>query len=259
MTSVLRLAVAGAIIVLLLRAAHAAWGNRDIAISVWRRIRLRHVAGSLVLLAVVLGVAIGLMTLLPLTGIGVGSLIGLAGNAVFAPVEEAAARSGSMTGPAAETVATAVDLGSLVFLAALLLLLPWLAYVEERVFREGLETRSTAGRLWAALRFGLLHLVMLVPVAAALAISVAGLWYGRVYLRAYERHAGERAPQLLPVGSPAALPAIDAAAPMEGAQRVHRSDLVAQDKAVLEATVWHATFNSTIVVLLIAGFATGWL
>ena len=221
-TSALRLAVAAVIIVLLARAARAAWHNRRIAPTVWRRIRLRHVAGSLALLTVVLGVAVGLMTLLPITGIGLGSLIGLTGNAVFAPVEEAAARGSAVTGPAADTVASAVNVATLLFLGGLIVMFPWLAYVEESVFREGLESVGTLGRLWSALRFGLLHLVMLVPIAAALAIAVAGLWYGHIYLRAYR--ATEQ-----------------------------------RDEAVLASTVWHATFNSTIVVLLVAGLATGWL
>jgi hypothetical protein len=220
--SALRLAVAAVIIVLLARAARAAWHNRRIAPAVWRRIRVRHVAGSLALLAVVLGIAVGLMTLAPVTGLGLGSLIGMTSNAVFAPVEEAAARSSQVTGPAAETVASAVNVVSLLFLGGLLVLFPWLAFVEESVFREGLEAVGTLRRLWSALRFGLLHLVMLVPLAAALAIAVAGLWYGHIYLRAYA--ATEQ-----------------------------------RDEAVLASTVWHTTFNSTIVVLLIAGFATGWL
>lgn len=222
MTSALRLAVAAVIIVLLARAARAAWHNRAIAPAVWRRIRPRHVAGSLVLLTVVLGVAVGLMTVFPLTGIGLGSLIGLTGNAVFAPVEEAAVRSSTVTGPAADTVVSAVNVGSLLFLGALVIMFPWLAFVEESVFREGLESVGPGARLWSALRFGLLHMAMLVPLAAALAIAVAGLWYGHIYLRAYA--ATEQ-----------------------------------RDEAVLASTVWHTTFNSTIVVLLVAGFATGWL
>ena len=229
--SALRLAVAAIIILLVLRAARAAWGNRHIAFTVWRRIRPRHVLGSLALLAVVLGVAVALMTLLPVTSYGLGSLIGLTGNAIFAPVEEAAVRGGAAQGPQADTVARAVNVATLGFLTLLLALFPWLAYVEERVFREGLERAGPVRRSVAALRFGLAHLVMLVPVAAALAISVAGLWYGRVYVAGYRRAAGD---ELLPAAA-------------------------ARTAGVLDSTVWHTAFNSTLVVLLIAGFAVGWL
>ena len=229
MTSALRLAVAAVIIVLLARSARVAWSNRRLAVSVWRRIRPRHVAGSIALIAVVLGVALALMTFVPVTSFGLGTIIGLTGNAVFAPVEEAAARSGASTGAAAPALGRAVTYATVVFMAGLLAMFPWLAYVEERVFREGLERAGVARRLWAALRFGLAHLIMLVPLAAALAIGVAGLWYGRVYVRAFRRAAGDH------------FLAVDQA----------------RTSAVLESTVWHTTFNSVLVLLLIVGVLTG--
>ena len=225
----LRLVIAAVIVVLLLRSARFAWSNRQLALAVWRRIRARHVAGSLVLLIVVLAVAIALMTYVPVTTLGAGSLIGLTGNAVFAPVEEAAARTGAGTPAAPPAVTSAVTAATVAFMAALLTMFPWLAYVEERVFREGLERAAPWRHGWAALKFGLAHLIMLVPVAAALAIGVAGLWYGRVYVRAYRSAAGD--------------------------------DLLAHEAArrhaVLESTVWHTTFNSLLVLLLIAGVLTG--
>ena len=225
----LRLAVAVVIIVLLARSARVAWGNRGLAVTVWRRIRVRHVLGSVGLIAVVLTVTVGLLTYVPVTGYGLGTLIGLTGNAVFAPVEEAAIRAGAGTPDADPVIEQAVNYATVAFMAALLTLFPWLAYVEERVFREGLERVRWPRRVWAALRFGLAHLIMLVPIAAALAIGVAGLWYGRVYVRAFRRAAGD---DLLTVES-------------------------ARRSAVLESTVWHTTFNSVLVVLLIVGVWSG--
>lgn len=224
----LRLAVAVVIIVLLARSARVAWSNRHLAVTVWRRIRVRHVAGSLVLMVVVVSAAVALLTYVPVTGYGLGTLIGLTGNAVFAPVEEAASRSGAGTPSADPVVEQAVNYATIAFMAALLALFPWLAYVEEQVFRQGLERMRWPRQLWAALRFGLAHLIMLVPVAAALAIGVAGLWYGGVYVRAFRRAAGDE------LVSPAA----------------------ARQSAVLESTVWHTTFNSLLVLLLIAGVLT---
>jgi hypothetical protein len=229
MTSALRLIVSGVIIVLLARSARVAWSNRDMAVTVWRRIRARHVAGSLLLLVVVFSTAVALMTFIPVTSLGLGSVLGLTGNAVFAPVEEAAVRSGAATGAAPASVDLAVRYGTVAFMVALLVMFPWLAYVEEEIFRRGLETASWARRGWAALRFGLVHMVMLVPLGAALAIGVAGLWYGRVYVRAFQRAAGDG---LL--------------APEQ-----------ARSRAVLESTVWHTSFNSLLVVLLIIGVASG--
>ena len=228
-TSALRLVVAVVIVVLLARSARVAWRNRRLALTVWQRIRPRHVLGSLVLIGVVLAVAVGFMVLVPATSYGLGTLIGLTGNAVFAPVEEATARSGAGTAAADPRISAAVTYATVAFMTALLALFPWLAYVEEQVFREGLERAGPARRGWAALRFGLAHLVMLVPVAAALAIGVAGLWYGRVYVRAFRRVSRDET---------VALPE-------------------ARRSAVLESTVWHTAFNSLLVVLLIAGVLTG--
>lgn len=237
----LRVVVALVVAGLLGRAARLAWRNRALALQVWRRIRPGHVLGCLALLVVVMGTAVGLMTFVPLTGFGLGSLVGLTGNAVFAPLEEAVVRVGEPGGAASGTDwgLLAVTVG---FLGALLALLPWLAYVEERVFREGLEHAEPAREAWTALRFGLVHLVMLIPVAAALAIAVAGFAYGRVYRAAYRRAAHRE------LTGPLGVPVVQADATRR-----------ARDEAVLTATVWHATFNSLIVVLVMIGFlATAW-
>ncbi len=246
MVQTLRLAVATAVLVLLGRAARVAWPNRRLAYVVWRRIRPRHVLGSIALLAAVLTVALGLLQLVPITRIGLGSLIGLGTNAVFAPLEEVSMRTrgtglgGATTGAGAPEGATSLLLllGVAVFLIGLLLLFPWLAYVEERTFREGLENAGLLGEVVAALRFGLVHLVMLIPLAAALAISVAGFTYGRLYLRAHRRASARQVVVEGPAGT--------ASIPVSPAR--------ARAEAVLESTVWHATFNSLIVLAVLAGF-----
>lgn len=253
MAAALRLAVVAVVVLLLVRAARAAWSNRRLAVAVWRRIRPRHVLGSCALLVAVLGTAVGLMALVPASGLGLGWFVGLSGNAVFAPIEEINLRA---TGPAPNHASDVDDAtaenerqGSLgtqpstigvtaAFLLLLLLLFPWLAYVEERVFREGLETASTGRQAWAALKFGLAHLVMLIPVAAALAIAVAGFVYGRVYRRAYRRSAARTDVVAGSFGVPLVV------APTVATARSH---------AVLASTVWHTTFNSLIVVLVLLG------
>jgi hypothetical protein len=247
MAAFLRIAVAGVILLLLVRAARPAWRNRALAVAVWRRIRLRHVAGCLGLLVVVTGVLGALLHLLPFTRIGVGSLIGLHGNAVFAPLEEASLRTGGNGFAAPDALAPAAagpDLGQVLFLAGavafllgLLLLLPWLAYVEERTFREGLESAGLLRESLTALRFGLIHLVMLIPLAAALAVGVAGFAYGRVYKRTHRRFAA----QTEVVEGPFGVPVTVAPSPAR-----------VRGEAVLEATVWHTTFNSMIVLLVLA-------
>jgi hypothetical protein len=137
MASILRLAIVAVVLLLLLRAATGAWRNRALAFAVWRRIRIRHIVGSVALLAVVLTVAIGLMQTIPATSVGFGTFIGLSGNAVFAPLEEASMRAngesalspsaGDPTAPAGRTPADlALVLGASSFFGLLLLLFPWL-------------------------------------------------------------------------------------------------------------------------------------
>ncbi|MDQ3530469.1 MAG: hypothetical protein M3425_11085 [Actinomycetota bacterium] len=231
MSAALRLAVAVAVVALLGRSARLAWSNRSVAMAVWRRVRVRHLLGSLVLLVAVGSTALGLAALVPVTRYGLGTLVGFTGNAVFAPVEEAAVRAGGaspLTSPAADVVTTVAVCAFLLGLAALF---PWLAYVEEQRFRVGLERVGLGGQVRAAMRFGLAHLVMLIPVSAALAIGIAGFYYGQVYRRAYRRAwatAGDS----------------DAVAGQWASRSVRQ-------EAVLASTVWHTTFNTLIAGLVI--------
>lgn len=263
-TTLLRLLVAGWIVVLLARSARNAWEQRRLVVEVWRRITVKHVAGSLGLLVVVLLVAVTLLETVPLLGYGLGSLIGFEGNAVFVPLEEAATRAG----PAPESGPDWLLIGiSTVFLGLLGALLPWLAFVEEEVFRAGLERASLGRQVRASIWFGLVHLVMLVPLAAALAIAVAGFVYGRLYRRAYRRSHGDAVPAAVAAafrqtkrsaaaaaaerrdGAAAAV----ATAPGTVDVTIDRRPERRQAEATLASAVWHTTFNSLVVALVWAG------
>lgn len=247
MDNAVQLLVALAVVGMLGRAAAPAWRNRLLATAVWRRIRPTHLLGCLALLGVVLGTALTLMRFAPFTAWGLGSLVGLDGNAVFAPLQEATelaelARppavgpNGVAVAPGTDWVLLGVTSG---FLAMLLVLFPWLAYVEERTFRAGLERADLKGELKAAFRFGVVHLVMLIPLAAALAIAVAGFVYGRIYRRAYAQ-ALRRPP--------------DFVSPFGPRRIIETPARRARTEAVMATTVWHTTFNSLIVLIVLIGF-----
>ncbi|MFN2557852.1 MAG: hypothetical protein ABR592_13490 [Nitriliruptorales bacterium] len=262
-TGPLRLVIAVVVLVLLARAAMGAWRNRRLTTVVWRTMGLRHVGGAFALFAIVAMVA-SLLLMSPLLRFGLGSLVGFSGNAVFTPLEEIAARSGRL---GAEGGFDWYVVGvATVFLGVLALLLPWLAFVEEEIFRGGLEGANLREELTTALRFGLVHLIMLVPIAAALAIAVAGFAYGRIYRRAYDSAAYSRIPEVVArtyrptprarraamrarlrqVRVPAAAEGVVAAlAPPTGVPPELR-----QAAGVLASTVWHTTFNSLVLVLL---------
>ncbi len=256
-TTALRLAIAGWILVTLGRASRGAWAHRRLITTVWSRIRPRHVAGAAALLVVVVAAASTMIETVPGLGLGLGSLVGTTSNAVFTPLEEAVARTGP---PSAGTVDWALLLLATAFLLPLAALLPWLAFVEEEVFRAGLEDASMGRELRSALVFGLAHLVMLVPLGAALAVGGAGYVYGRVYRSAYARSDGSEVPGVVlrsfrptrrsrAAAERARTPqGVLTAAGVGGIE--DRSPERRQADAVLTSAVWHTTFN-TLVVLLV--------
>lgn len=259
-----RLVVATIVAVLLSRAAMGAWRHRELTLAVWRSITPRHLLGTFALLVAVVTVGSLLLQVTPLR-VGLGELVGFSGNAVFTPLEEAASRAGPppATGPDWYVVLLATA-----FLAFLALLLPWLAFVEEEIFRAGLEIADLRSEIAAALKFGLIHLLMLVPLAAALAIALAGLLYGRVYRYGYRTAEARRLPGMVPYVYRSTRRARRAAAlsrlrqleavvangpPLGPAAPIGvdpPSPELRQAAGVFGSTVWHATFNSIVVALL---------
>lgn len=258
----LRIVIIVAVLGLLVRAARMAWARRRLAVRIWKAIRPRHIAGSLGLMVVVLGVALTLLVFVPVTGVGLGQVVGLEGNAVFAPIDdaleaplEAAVQAQESGSPAPGTPWTDVAVVTM-FLGGLVLLFPHLAHAEETAFRVGWENLTTPQQVLSALWFGLIHMVMLIPLAAALAVGVAGYVYGRIYVRAYHRVARPRL--VIPLGTGPRLAEDD-----QGLTRLvmgppspeytvdHAS---ARRQAAFDAAVWHTTFNTTVAVLVWVGY-----
>lgn len=255
----LRPVLAFAVLVLLARVARVSWHHRELTLAVWRAVRWRHLFGAALLLAVVGGTATLLVTTVPGAGLGLGDLVGTEANAVFAPLEEGLARAG----PAAPTGPDwALLAGASAFLLPLLLLLPWLAYVEEELFRAGLEDASWPRVVLASVAFGLVHLVMLVPLGAGLAISLAGFAYALAYRHGHRGGASRELPAVAlrtfratkrsraaAERSRASTPQ-DRTAPAAATLVVDRGPERSQAAGVFRATVWHATFNSLVVLIV---------
>lgn len=70
---------------------------------------------------------------------------------------------------------------ALIFLPVLAFALPSLAKAEEHDFREG--TRNWGHGVVRSIGFGLIHLIMLIPIGAALALIISGLWYTHQYFK----------------------------------------------------------------------------
>lgn len=105
------------------------------------------------------------------------------------------------------------------FLAALLLAVPFLAKMEEEQFRKGhTEWRDI---IVQSVIFGLIHCAVGIPLAFGIALIVSGLWYGYHYKRTYSKYVWDYG---------------------------HKA---AEDEAVMVSTAYHSMYNTIIVVVLI--------
>lgn len=73
--------------------------------------------------------------------------------------------------------------------AALVLCLPYLAKVEEEIFRSGKITIKQ--RLISSIKFGLLHLVVGVPIFASLILCVIGWIFSIRYIKSYNSNLSD--------------------------------------------------------------------
>jgi hypothetical protein len=204
LSTVLSVAVLGFMAVRLVtgvRVARSRSGRRVVA-AVRHRFGWRHVWPVPIVLTLVI-VAASILMAVPGLDWGWWSAIGGDGNPVFGSTE-------STSGTAWEWLIP------LVFICLLIPALPLFAHAEERMFRAGAEEWSPARRLLKTVQFGMVHALIGIPVGAALALSIGGAYFMRVYLRQYAR-----------TGS--------------------------SNDATLESTTAHATYNGVIIgIVLIA-------
>jgi len=153
--------------------ARQAFRRRSHTVVLLRGVRIRHVWPVPFVLAAVLA-AYGALSLVPPLRFGWWTLLGGQGNVVFGSTEQTSGTPWEVVVP-------------VVFVLLLLPALPLLVEAEERRFRAGAEGWTMRRRVVRGLEFGLLHLVVGIPVAAALALAVGGWWFTWVYLRAYRR------------------------------------------------------------------------
>jgi hypothetical protein len=73
----------------------------------------------------------------------------------------------------------------LFFIGLLIVGLPLLVAREEWVFRRGAERRGTAANVGRSVLFGLAHAVIGIPIGAALALSIGGLYLTWCYLEGW--------------------------------------------------------------------------
>ena len=151
---------------------------RERTVEIVRGLRAHHFLQAPIAYLGVFVVAIALLQVPGLT-FGWWTALGGTGNIVTGSTSRTAGTPLAWIIPAA-------------FLTIVFPLLPLFADREEEMFRMGAEHWTKAKRFRRGLEFGLIHLVMGIPIAVALALSVGGWYFTWAYLREWRRR-GQRA------------------------------------------------------------------
>ncbi|XKH58483.1 hypothetical protein LG293_17835 (plasmid) [Citricoccus nitrophenolicus] len=210
-------------------------------VRVMRSIRWWMVPVLIVALATTL---VTMTILLQVPGLGWGwwSALGGESNVVLGQTASATA---SPVGFALKALGVAVP-------AIVLVLVPLLALGEERTFRSGTGHYPWWRVLASSMGFGLAHLVVGIPVAAGLALTIAGVAFHLVYRTARARHlAGLQASR--PERVLALANTIDSEAEREFEVQFIglRDELSADRHAVFIAAGFHTLWNLTVIGVLV--------
>jgi hypothetical protein len=154
----------------LAEAAQSSVESRRRALGVVRGLRWRHFALAVPVIAAVVLVA-SVLIRLPILSYGWWTALGGVGNPVVGVTER--------------------DLGVLdvlipaFFLGLLVVALPLLVTREEWAFRRGAERRGSLANARWTIGFGLAHAAIGIPIGAALALSIGGVYLTACYLRGW--------------------------------------------------------------------------
>lgn len=180
--------------------------------EVWRGFRPLKVLEALGMLVAVASTFLFLYRFIPVFGWGWWSLIigrKGGGNIVVAPVMEGV-----------ESGIPAFQIGVICFFLMLILIMPFTAYAEEKIFRKGHNDKRSL--IKQSVKFGLAHLLVGVPIAAGFALIIAGLFYHHKYLKSYRKF-----------------------------RNLDYREWEAEEKALIVSSTYHALANTLLLVILI--------
>lgn len=199
--------------------------NRRYSIDLYKRVRPRHIASSLLLAALTLAAYAAISTAVPATNISWISLMSGGGS------------SGEEGTNILIASATLPILGP-IFIALLVFDMPLLTSLEERLFRGG--TSSYLGAIPRSLVFGLAHCLVGVPVAAGLAIAIPGMWFSRQYLAAERQDPADYS------GVQAAMPRI---CRIPIIRKIGAEMVCGEGGGVKNAALAHTCYNTTLLAI----------
>ena len=166
----LTVAVLAVVGVRLFEAARTSIEAHGKTLSVVRGLRWRHFARAVPIVLLIVPTAWVLIQL-PVLSFGWWSMIGGEGNPVVGVTERDYG-----------IVSVVIPL---FFIGLLIVGLPLLVSREEWVFRRGAERRGTVDNVARSVLFGLAHAVVGIPIGAALALSIGGLYLTWCYLEGW--------------------------------------------------------------------------
>ena len=184
------------------------WRNYRFIWQVWKRFRIKmffEVFGIILLMVV------AIIALLEVPGLKYGwanLFFSGGGNILVAPILDA-------SGSASILIRLVVPL----FFFALMLMLPFLSRSEERRFRKGYNEWGSI--LKQSVKFGLMHCLVGIPLAAGIGLIITGFFLGYKYKRAFDSKA----------------------ATLNYSQ--------AEDEAVMVSTTYHTMYNSILVTVML--------
>jgi len=191
---------------------HQIWTKRSelhFVLSVWKRFRPLMLLEVVIVIVLTLTSVITMISLFPFLKWGwlapfLNSDTG--GNILIAPIMGASDSSFIF-----------VRIIPFIFLVALLFFLPFMAKREEDGFRRGYNTYKEI--IYKSIQFGLMHLIVGIPIAAGFALIGGGLFFGYKYKKTLDRLS----------------PKMD-----------YKE---AEDEAIMVATTYHTLSNSVITLI----------
>ncbi|MDH5442465.1 MAG: CPBP family glutamic-type intramembrane protease [Candidatus Nomurabacteria bacterium] len=186
------------------------WSNRGFILDIWKRFTLRMFAEVFSVLIIVIVVGFTCYFTLPFLRFGWLSLfVEGGGNIAIAPIMEGAKYSFQL-----------IRILPPIFLFFLLVALPFFAKAEEEAFRHGYE--DWRGIVIQSIKFGLIHLLVGIPIYAFIPLSIAGFFFGYKYKRAFEK------------------------------SRNKGTDVYcSREEGVLASTAYHTLYNSILILFLL--------
>lgn len=151
--------------------------NANFIFAIWKRFRFRMLFEIIGVFVLVVVTYILLVSFLPFLDWGWSDLFMEGGGNIYvAPVMAVSEQSSNWFMKALPFL----------FLIMFLIAVPFLAKMEEEWFRYGREEWSEI--IPQSIKFGLIHLIVGIPIAAGIALIISGLFFGYKYKKAFDKN-----------------------------------------------------------------------